>query len=87
MTVAVLIERLDTLDPNLPVVVEGYEDELDGIHELRVVEIVSHDGYDWDGEYCDAHSVGRGMCNHGSEHGNDRKSALFIVGRRGGRRE
>ncbi|HEV3157239.1 MAG TPA: hypothetical protein VGZ00_07830 [Candidatus Baltobacteraceae bacterium] len=78
-----LLELSRTVSQDLPVVVEGYENGLDGIRELRVTEIVSYDGKEYEGEYLEASDVERDRHNYYKCAGKERKAALFIVGRRG----
>lgn len=55
MTVAELIDKLKTFDPELLVLTRGYESGYDAPQELQV-EVVYEDVYhhDWDGKYQNA---------------------------------
>ena len=76
MNVEELIEQLQQLPGNLPVLIEGYETGWDGIHELRSAGVVPYrKAQAWDGEYhlaTDFKQAGQ--------------PAVLIVGRRGERR-
>lgn len=53
MTVKELIERLSLEDPTMRVVVEGYEQGYDEVHELEYARVVPNTDTDrpwWDGE-------------------------------------
>lgn len=97
MSVAGLIEILRTYPQDLPVLVEGYEGGWDKIHSFRKKKVVSYDGEWWYGEYFEPSEAKK--VRSASEHwliksahsqievaGKDPKTALLIVGRRGGRR-
>ena len=54
MNVQQLIERLALEDPKMRVVVEGYEQGYDEVHELEYVRILPNTDKDrpwWDGEF------------------------------------
>ncbi len=52
MTVKELIERLQTLPPDTPVLVEGYETGFDEVIDLSRHELVRYrHAQPWDGEY------------------------------------
>lgn len=76
MTAAELMERLRSLPPDLPVLVEGYETGWDVIHLMREFGAESvPNANDWDGEFREA-----------SESGRSGRPADLLVGRRGSRR-
>ena len=76
MNVEELIEQLQQLPGNLPVLIEGYETGWDGIHELRTTGVVPYrKAQAWDGEY-----------HLATEFKQAGQPAVLIVGRRGERR-
>ena len=76
MTAEELIERLKSLPPETPVLVEGYETGFDEIVDIKAQEVVRYrNAQEWDGEYRAADNFsqpGKGMVN-----------AAVILGRRG----
>ena len=66
MNVEELIEQLQHLPGNLPVLIEGYETGWDGIHELRTAGVVPYRKAEaWDGEYhlaTEFKQAGRASC-------------------------
>ena len=76
MNVEELIEQLQQLPGNLPVLIEGYETGWDGIHELRTAGVVPYRKAEaWDGEY-----------HLATEFKQAGQPAVLLVGRRGDRR-
>ena len=76
MNVEELVEQLQQLPGNLPVLIEGYETGWDGIHELRTAGVVPYRKAEaWDGEY-----------HLATEFKQAGQPAVLLVGRRGERR-
>lgn len=79
MTAEELIEQLQKLPPETPVLVEGYETGFDDIVELSPEQVVRYRrAQDWDGEYQ--------ALDRFSHTEIERLSAVVIHGRRGHRR-
>lgn len=79
MNVAELIEHLQTLDPGLPVLVEGYETGFDKIEAIHLVSVFRfHEAPGWDGEYqTPAEFIYPDVCEAGAT-----ENAIAILGRR-----